>query len=151
MAHNNDLRRHAPSRRPPISRYQSFFSGLCYACNNYGHKAIDYRTYARYISEWERNRYENSKHQTEENYIKKSHLASGRNYNRFGALNYDIECYRCHNFGHIAKNCSSKFTGPSNLFKESKKPSEYQTNWKGKHEDLIVCYFNCFDSTSEHL
>ena len=44
--HNNDLRRHAPSRRPPISRYQSFFSGLCYACNNYGHKAIDCRTYA---------------------------------------------------------------------------------------------------------
>ena len=44
--HNNELRRHAPSRRPPISRYQSFFSSLCYACNNFGHKAIDCRTYA---------------------------------------------------------------------------------------------------------
>ena len=44
--HNNDLKRHAPSRKPPISRYQSFFSSLCYACNNYGHKAIDCRTYA---------------------------------------------------------------------------------------------------------
>ena len=52
--HNNDLRRHAPSRRPPITRYQIFFSGLCYACNNYGHKAIDCRTYARYRNEWGR-------------------------------------------------------------------------------------------------
>lgn len=56
--HNDDPRRHAPSRRPPISRYQNVFSGLCYACNNYGHKAIDCRTYARYINEWGRNRHE---------------------------------------------------------------------------------------------
>ena len=44
--HNNDFRRHAMSRRPPIPRYQSFFSSLCYACNNYGHKAMDCRAYA---------------------------------------------------------------------------------------------------------
>ena len=44
--HNNDLKRHAPLRRPPISKYQIFFSGLCYRCSNYGHKAIDCRTYA---------------------------------------------------------------------------------------------------------
>ena len=50
--YNNDLRRHAPSRRPPISKYQSFFYGLCYACNNYGNKAINCRTYARYRNEW---------------------------------------------------------------------------------------------------
>ena len=123
--HNNDLRRYAPSRSPPISRYQSFFSGLCYTCNNYGHKAIDCRAYARYINEWGRNRYENSRYQVEENYIKKSQLAFDINYNRFGALNYDIECYRCHNFGHIAKNCRSRFTGPSNIFKESRHPSDY--------------------------
>ena len=43
--HDNDLRRHAPLRRPPMPRYQGFFSGLCYASNNYGHKAIDCRTY----------------------------------------------------------------------------------------------------------
>lgn len=128
VTHNNDLRRHTPSRRPAISRYQSFFSSLCYACNNYGHKAIDCRTYTRYINEWGRNRYENSKYQAKENYIRKSQLASRRNYNRFGALNYDIECYRCHNFGHIAKNYRSRLTGPSNLFKERKQPSEYHTN-----------------------
>ena len=27
--HKNDLRRHAPSRRPPISKYQFFFSLAC--------------------------------------------------------------------------------------------------------------------------
>ena len=32
--HNNDLRRFAPSRRPTIPRYQIFFFGLCYFCNN---------------------------------------------------------------------------------------------------------------------
>ena len=45
-SHNNDLTRHTPSRRPPMPRYQSIFLGLCYACNNYGHKAIDCRAYA---------------------------------------------------------------------------------------------------------
>ena len=70
--YNNDLRRHAPSRRPPISRYQSFFSGLYYTCNNYGHKAIDCRTYARYINEWGRNIYENSRYQAEENHLRRS-------------------------------------------------------------------------------
>ena len=38
---SSNLREQAPSRRPPMPRYQNLFSGLCYACNNYGHKAID--------------------------------------------------------------------------------------------------------------
>ena len=44
--HNNNIRRPAPTRRPPIPRYHNCFLGLCYACNNYGHKAIDCRAYA---------------------------------------------------------------------------------------------------------
>lgn len=70
--HNNDLRRHTPLRRPPIFKYQSFFSGLCYRCSNYGHKASNCRTYPRYIDEWGRNIHENSKYQAEENYNRKS-------------------------------------------------------------------------------
>lgn len=65
------------------------------------------------------------KYLAKENYIRKSQLASNRNSNRFGPLNYDIEFYRCHNFGHIARNCRNRFTGSSNLFKESKHQSEY--------------------------
>ena len=45
VTHNGDPRKQAPSRRPPMPRYQSLFFGLCYAANNYGHKAIDCRTY----------------------------------------------------------------------------------------------------------
>ena len=41
VTHNSDLKKQAPVRRPPMPKYQGFFSGLCYACNNYGHKAID--------------------------------------------------------------------------------------------------------------
>ena len=119
-----------------MSRYQNFFSSLCYACNNYGHKAIDCRTYTRYRNGWGRNRYENSKYQEEENYVRRSQLAPNRNYNRFGVLSYDIECYRYHNFGHITRDCRSRLTGPQDLFKENKQPSEYQTNWKGKQEYL---------------
>ena len=123
MTHNNDLRKQAPSRRPPMPRYQNFFSGLCYACNNYGHKVINCKTYTRYGYNWSRNIYENSKYQVEGNYIRRSQLAPNKNYNKFEALDYDIECYICHNFGHIAKNCRSRLAVPQYRFKENKQPS----------------------------
>ena len=44
--HNDDFRRYLVGIMPPIRRYQIFFFGLCYSCNNYGHKAIDCRAYA---------------------------------------------------------------------------------------------------------
>ena len=44
---SSNPRGQATPRRPPMPMYQNFFSGLCYACNNYGHKAIDCRTYIR--------------------------------------------------------------------------------------------------------
>lgn len=95
-----------------MPKYQNFFSGLCYACNNYGHKAIECRTYIQYKYDWGRNIYENSKYQVEGNYNRRTQMAPNRNYNRFEALNHDIECYRCHNFGHISKNYRSRITGP---------------------------------------
>ena len=109
--HNDDFRRSAPARRPPIPRDQIFFFGLCYSCNNYGHKAIDCRAYAQNINTWSRNSYENSRYQFEGNYARKPRGAFDINCNRFGALNYEIECYKCNNFGHTTKNCKSKFTG----------------------------------------
>ena len=63
-------------------------------------------------------------------------MAPNRNYNRFGELYYDIECYRCQNFGHIARNYRSRIIGPQDLFKENKQPTKYQTNWKGKQKYL---------------
>ena len=46
-----------------------------------------------------------------------------RNYNRFEALDYDIECYICHNFGHIARNCGSKIKGPQDQSIENRQAS----------------------------
>ena len=43
-----------------------------------------------------------------------------------------------HNFGHIAKNCRSRFTGSSNQSKENKQAPEQQTNWKRRQEDLKI-------------
>ena len=104
ITHNNDLRRYAPTRRPPIPRYQNFFFGLCYSCNNYVHKAIYCRDYTQNRNTWRRNIYEKSKYQFESNYVRNPCGAFDRNYNRFGALSYEIECYKCNNFGHTTIN-----------------------------------------------
>ena len=72
VSHNNDIRKQAPSRRPPMPRYQNFFSSLCYACNNYDHKAINCRTSIRYGYNQGKNKYENSKYQVEGNYNRRS-------------------------------------------------------------------------------
>jgi hypothetical protein len=37
----------APLRRPAIPRYQSIFLGVCYSCNNFGHKAMNCRVYGK--------------------------------------------------------------------------------------------------------
>ena len=117
-----------------MHRYQNLFSCLCYAYNNYGHKAIDCRTYIRYGYNWGRNKYDSPKYQEERNYNRRSQMGPNRKYNRFVALDYDIECYRCHNFGHIARNCKSKITGPQDQFKENRQASVCQAHWKERQE-----------------
>ena len=89
--HNDEFKRPTPARMPPIPRYHKFIFGLFYSCNNYGHKAIDYRAYARNKNTWRINSYENSRCQFEGNYVRKPPGAFHRNYNRFGELNYEIE------------------------------------------------------------
>ena len=126
--HNNEVKRPTPARRPPMPRYHSFFFGLFYACNNYGHKVIDCRSYARDRNAWSRNSYENTQYQSKRNVVRKPTDAFGNTYNRFGALNYEIECYRYHNFGHIARNCRSGFTGSSSQPREDRKVPKQQTN-----------------------
>ena len=121
-----------------MPRYHNFFLGLCYACNNYGHKAIDCRSYATDRNAWSRNSYENTQCQSKSNVVGNPTAASGSTYNRFGELNYEIECYRCHNFGHIARNCRNRFTGSSSQPREDMKVREQQTNWKRKQEDLQI-------------
>jgi hypothetical protein len=59
-------------------RYQSFFYGHFFTCNNFGHKFVYCKAYG--IKVQEINAYVDP---------------------------YDIECYKCHNYGHIARDCIS--------------------------------------------
>jgi hypothetical protein len=54
--------------------YQSLFSGYFFTCNKFGHKAIDNRAYGINVQARD-----------------------------VCVAPYNIECYKCHNYGHIAR------------------------------------------------
>ena len=74
------------------SKYQHIFHGYCYSWGKFGHKAVECRTYPR-------NEY-NSKRS-----VKYEPSRAQRNINRFEHLRNNIECYKCRNFRHIARDC----------------------------------------------
>lgn len=74
-----------------------------YSCHNFRHK---------YINEY-KNSYENPKNYYEGTYGKKPSDIFNINYNNFGALSYEIECYKSNNFGNIARTCRSNLIDPS--------------------------------------
>ena len=70
------------------------FRGYCYSCNNYGHKAMNCRAYGR-------------KNLRVKNYNLKDNQTidqvKRKNYNSFAPLQEgNLECFRCHNYGHKA-------------------------------------------------
>jgi hypothetical protein len=91
------FRRATPFRRSSNPRYQTIFLGLCYSCNNFGHKVVNCRANAK-----NRRNYEGY---TRNGYPRRPHEAQRRNYNIFESLSDEVECYKCNNFGHMAKDC----------------------------------------------
>jgi hypothetical protein len=88
----------APSfRRSSTPRYQTIFFGLCYACNNFGHKIVNCRAY-----NGNNNNFESH---TQRGYSRRPSETQRRSYNRFESLRTEMECYKCNNFGHMAKKC----------------------------------------------
>jgi hypothetical protein len=79
-----------PFRRSSTPRYQTIFFGLCYACNNCGHKAVNCRA-------------NNGNNNNFESHTQRGY--SRRSYNMFESLSTEVECYKCDNFGHVAKDC----------------------------------------------
>jgi hypothetical protein len=72
------------------------------------------------------------------NYLRKPHEAYNKNYNSFGSLNNEVECYKCNNFGHMAKDC--RLIVPP---KEPKKDfnshvKEPSRIWKRKQDKLNI-------------
>jgi hypothetical protein len=89
-------------RAPPFKKsstpmYQTIFFGLCYACNNFGHKAVNCRDNDR-----NNNNFENH---TQRGYSRRPSETQRRSYNMFESFSTEVECYKCNNFGHTTKNC----------------------------------------------
>jgi hypothetical protein len=91
------FRRETPFRRSSTPRYQTIFLGLCYSCNNFGHKVVNCRANTKNINNYEG--------YTRNGYSRRSHEAQSRSYNIFESLSTEVECYKCNNFGHMAKDC----------------------------------------------
>ena len=102
-------------KRP--NRYLQIFLGHCYACNNFGHKALNCRT-ERKVSEYKK---------------KSSNNISKGNKNLFTLLQkYDIECYKCNNHGHMERDCKLKFLQGILLQPDLKTPNKRSFGEKKK-------------------
>jgi hypothetical protein len=78
------------------NRYPCIFFVCCFACSNFRHKAMNCRAYRR---ETLRVKNYNRRDNQAVNQVKR------RNYNSFAPLQeVDLECFRCHNYGHKASN-----------------------------------------------
>jgi hypothetical protein len=121
-----------------------------------------------------RGSYNTSKDDYVSNKTKISHEFTNINYNSFAPLiDYNTECYKCKNYGHIECYCRSSIVRPIKQNKEedflTKHREEYSKVWKRKkkkekEKDEIVCYekgcdnldeygreIHCFDSHSRHV
>lgn len=89
------LRRSTLQRGPFFPKYQSVFPGTCYFCNNFGHKVVNCRAFA-------------NNNRMFHNSSKAKLVRHERNHNSFGFLKLDLECFKCHNLGHKAKDSRIK-------------------------------------------
>jgi hypothetical protein len=74
----NKFRRTTPQTRSFTPRYANLFYGHYFYCTNFGHKVANYKDYKRNVQA-------------------RSAYVVARN----------IECYKCHNYGHISSDCRS--------------------------------------------
>jgi hypothetical protein len=77
--------------------YEILFNGHYFNFDNFGHKAVNCRAYAKNRSNYVG--YLNN------SYPRRHYESHNINNFFFGSLNNEVECYKCNNFGHIAKNC----------------------------------------------
>jgi hypothetical protein len=101
------FRRTTPKRRSFTPRYANLFYGHCFYYTNFGHKVADCKDYKRNVPA--RNAY-----------------VAPRN----------IECYKCHNYGHIAHDCRSMI---DNSMKENT-DIRYKKVWIKKYEEQVNKY-----------
>jgi hypothetical protein len=110
--------------RSSTTRYQTIFFGLCYACNNFGHKAVNYRD-----NNMNNNYFESH---TQRGYSRRPSETQRRSYNMFESLSTGVECYKCNNFGHMTKNC--RMTVPPKEHQQSHKQEPQKMTWIRKQD-----------------
>jgi hypothetical protein len=117
------LIRAPPFIRSSTTRYQTIFFGLCYACNNFGHQAVNCRANNR-----NNNYFESHK---QRGYSRRPSETQRTSYNRFECLSTEVECYKCNN-GHMAKNC--RMTVPPKEPQQSHKQEPRKMTWIRKQD-----------------
>jgi hypothetical protein len=126
-----------PPERPLTNQYQNIYLGYCFSCNNFGHKAIYCRAYARiyHVRDINRGSYKTSKDEYLGNKTKNSHGFTNINYNSFVPL-LDTECYKYNNYEHISHECRRNTIKSPKQNREgdvlTKHREEYTRVWKRK-------------------
>ena len=110
-------------------RHQQLFLGKCYTYNNFGHISINCKLMVPI-----------GKGITSQFLVYKKEVIrrnpKGRNYNSFAPLqSYSIECYKCGNQVHIARNC--KLVIPMENDTTKSQGNEERKTWKRK--DGVEC------------
>jgi hypothetical protein len=113
-----------PFIRSSTTRYQTIFFGLCYACNNFGHKAVNCRANNK------KNNYFES--HTQRGYSRIPSETQRRSYNRFESLRTEVDCYKFNNFGYMAKKC--RMTVPPKEPQQSHKQEPRKMTWIRKQD-----------------
>jgi hypothetical protein len=101
------FKRTTPQRRSFIARYANFFYGHYFYFTNFGHKVVDCRDYKINV-------------QARKAYVEPC----------------NIECYKCHNYGHIASDCRSMI----DTSMKEKTDVRYKKVWIRKHEEQVNKY-----------
>jgi hypothetical protein len=87
----------SPFRIFSTPRYQTIFFGLCYECNNFGHKVVNCIANKRNINNFESH--------TKKGYPRRPSETQRIIYDKFESLSTEVECYKCNNFVHMEKDC----------------------------------------------
>ena len=87
------------------TRYENIFLGHCYACRNFGHKAVHYKVYERNNYMRNINDYGHLKDNYVNNWSRNAQGIISKKYNPFDPLmDQNIVCYKCNNLGHKEHN-----------------------------------------------
>jgi len=120
----NELRRVVFSRKHFTTMYQSFFFGYCFSCKHFGQKEINCRSYGR-----------NDHFRNGRKIFYQSisfHGRANRDYKYFSPIHYNVECYKCHNYGHIEKYYKNNFRNSEKVNTQVKHEDKRTKVWRKK-------------------